>query len=78
MIPTACRAWRSALGHRFDPESGWCIHGCGVRDDGRVIAIRDARPLAPGKPASVPPTAREPLPRIEYHDVTEPRHGVQR
>ncbi len=23
--------------HAFDPESGWCRHGCGVRDDARVV-----------------------------------------
>lgn len=23
--------------HSYD-ESGWCAHGCGVRDDGRVIS----------------------------------------
>jgi len=23
-------------GHRFDPSSGWCLGGCGRRDDGRV------------------------------------------
>lgn len=22
--------------HRFDPTSGYCIHGCGNRDDGHV------------------------------------------
>jgi hypothetical protein len=24
--------------HDYAKESGWCIHGCGVRDDGRVIS----------------------------------------
>jgi len=23
--------------HRFDSESGWCAHGCGVRDDQHVV-----------------------------------------
>lgn len=23
------------LPHVFDPVSGWCMHGCGWRDDGR-------------------------------------------
>lgn len=35
--------------HAFDVTSGWCGHGCGVRDDRRVItragdAARDALP----------------------------------
>lgn len=23
--------------HAFDPDSGWCAHGCGVRDDRHVV-----------------------------------------
>lgn len=23
--------------HAFDPDSGWCAHGCGVRDDKHVV-----------------------------------------
>jgi hypothetical protein len=23
-------------GHRYDSESGWCLGGCGRRDDGRI------------------------------------------
>jgi len=23
------------LPHEFDPVSGWCLHGCGWREDGR-------------------------------------------
>lgn len=80
MIPTACRPWRSALGHDFDADSGWCVHGCGVRNDGRVIAVRDARPLVPGRAAPVPlPGAeRAARPRVDYPDVTEPRRGQDR
>lgn len=55
----ACRPSRARLGHDFDPGSGWCIHGCGVRDDGLVIATRTARTIAPP----------------DVIDVTEPRRG---
>ncbi len=34
--------------HRFDPDSGWCVHGCGWRDDGRSL-YRDTPP----RPADV-------------------------
>jgi hypothetical protein len=27
------------LGHRFNPDSGWCEHGCGARDDGRRVNL---------------------------------------
>lgn len=31
-----CLAWRGiGAPHEFDTDSGWCIHGCGLRDDGR-------------------------------------------
>lgn len=26
--------------HAFNYYSGWCAHGCGVRDDGRVVSRR--------------------------------------
>lgn len=29
-----CRTY--SPGHDFDPVSGWCSHGCGHRDDGRI------------------------------------------
>ena len=35
---TACVRHRTTKGlsHTFDPVSGWCKHGCGNRDDGRI------------------------------------------
>lgn len=24
-------------GHHYDPISGWCLHNCGHRDDGRIV-----------------------------------------
>ncbi|GAA1733032.1 hypothetical protein GCM10009746_14140 [Microbacterium paludicola] len=47
-------------GHRFEPASGWCANGCGVRDDGRVVSTKTGTPLAP--PVSV--------------DITEPRRSA--
>lgn len=23
--------------HHYDHLSGWCLHGCGARDDGRIV-----------------------------------------
>lgn len=40
MSAYSCRPTRAALGHTFDPDSGWCVHGCGVRDDGLVMNTR--------------------------------------
>ncbi len=39
-----CRPGRS---HRFSPSSGHCAHGCGVRDDGRVVS-RGGAVIYPG------------------------------
>lgn len=32
-----CRPYRKCQPHDFSPISGWCEHGCGNRDDGRII-----------------------------------------
>jgi hypothetical protein len=39
MHPLNCTPARAAAGktHRYDRRSGWCIYGCGVRDDGRIV-----------------------------------------
>ncbi|WP_419817014.1 hypothetical protein [Glaciibacter flavus] len=34
--------------HQFDALSGYCIHGCGVRDDGHVVS-REGKVLAAGQ-----------------------------
>jgi len=36
---TRCKLWVIAKGesHDFDPVSGWCVHGCGNRQDGRQV-----------------------------------------
>lgn len=38
MLATQCARHRIETGrsHTFDPVSGWCQHGCGVREDGRI------------------------------------------
>lgn len=28
---------RGEHGHRYHPESGWCVNDCGHRDDGRLV-----------------------------------------
>lgn len=33
----AGRDWGQVQHHDFDKTSGWCIHGCGMRDDGRRV-----------------------------------------
>jgi len=39
MHPDQCIPSRVAEGktHRYDRISGWCVYGCNVRDDGRII-----------------------------------------
>jgi hypothetical protein len=38
MIATQCAPHRTnkGLSHTFNRTSGWCDHGCGNRDDGRI------------------------------------------
>jgi hypothetical protein len=42
---SACRKF--AAEHSFDPASGWCAHGCGTREDGRMVKS-DRGVVAPG------------------------------
>jgi hypothetical protein len=51
------------LPHRFDSSSGWCVNGCGWRDDGRSIY------------QPTPTTAT--YPPLDCPDVTEPRRSVR-
>ena len=44
MSVSSCRPWSAR--HRFDPASGWCAHGCGVRDDGLVASARTGKVIA--------------------------------
>lgn len=44
-MPNGCRTF--SQGHNFDPVSGWCSFGCGVRDDGRMVKA-DRGEVAPG------------------------------
>jgi hypothetical protein len=39
-IPTQCQSYRLDKGqsHTFDTDSGWCVYGCGNRDDGRIAS----------------------------------------
>lgn len=49
----ACVPHRATQPHEFHAASGWCIHGCGVRDDGahyemrRGVWIRTGADLTP-------------------------------
>ncbi|MFJ3394014.1 hypothetical protein [Leifsonia aquatica] len=46
--PSRCLAFRGPNAqHDFDPDSGWCLHGCGLREDGRHIA-RAGQLINPG------------------------------
>ena len=87
-----CQPHRADLGHDFDAVSGWCVHGCGVRDDGRIVNVRSGSPVrtASHQPAAGPQTVEHAPPqpteppalfrtRTEpYVDVTEPRRGADR
>jgi len=36
--PSKCLAYRGPdAEHEFDPVSGWCLYGCGLRQDGRHL-----------------------------------------
>ena len=39
MFATSCKRFRidKGLTHRYDVLSGWCVFGCGNRDDGRIV-----------------------------------------
>jgi len=41
MLSSQCKPHRigRGLSHSFDPLSGWCIFGCGNRDDGRIVTF---------------------------------------
>ena len=49
MFASQCTRFRLNKGfsHSFDPLSGWCIFGCGNREDGRIIS-RDGRVIERG------------------------------
>lgn len=44
-MTTTCRHF--STGHTFDEVSGWCIHGCGQRDDGRLVKVHKGE-ILPG------------------------------
>ncbi|MDJ1115396.1 hypothetical protein [Microbacterium dauci] len=35
--------------HEFDPASGWCVWGCGCRNDGRTVSAKDGRIFDQGR-----------------------------
>ncbi len=37
--------------HDFDPTSGWCLGGCGLRDDGHTL--HGARPVMVEQPRDI-------------------------
>lgn len=39
-LPFFAASCRPGRRHRYDPRSGWCTHGCGLREDGRVLTWR--------------------------------------
>ena len=47
--PSQCSRFRLNKGfsHSFDPLSGWCLFGCGNRDDGRIVT-RDGQVIEKG------------------------------
>lgn len=68
-----CIPSRGARGHWFDADSGWCIHGCGVRSDGRVVHLLPRRTLADRPTAPARPAAHRTL--ADVIDITQPRRG---
>ncbi|WP_454137246.1 hypothetical protein [Microbacterium paulum] len=49
-----CRIHRDAAGktimrHEFHAISGWCLWGCGSRNDGRIISIKSGQVISPGR-----------------------------
>lgn len=44
MAATFCRPGKW---HQFDTISGYCVHGCGNREDGRIVS-REGNVIAPG------------------------------
>lgn len=42
---TACKDGRR---HKWLPDSGWCAHGCGNRDDGRTV-LPGGKPIRHGR-----------------------------
>lgn len=63
MMPNGCRHY--SIGHTFDPISGWCIHGCGVRDDGRIVKVQK------GEVASGPAYTAEQLQEFQQKASTQ-------
>ena len=49
MFATSCTRPRITKGltHSYDRISGWCLHGCGNREDGR-ITTREGNDIAQG------------------------------
>lgn len=58
--------------HAFDEVSGWCVHGCGLRDDGLVIVAHGTatRRTATARLRRDPSTHS-----VHVPDITEPRHS---
>jgi len=62
---TDCRPGKT---HRFATASGWCLWGCGVRDDGRIVTRGGAvvRPGPHEQPHQFQPAALD-----GFEDYTE-------
>lgn len=58
MYALGCRPGRR---HNFDWYSGWCRHGCGNREDGRVINIRSGDVIHRGIDYDAKPELLEPI-----------------
>lgn len=60
-ITERCRTYRPLdAPHDFDPDSGWCIHGCGHKADGRVINMTTGRTIRAARTNYQPPAPPAP------------------
>jgi hypothetical protein len=72
-FPTKCLAYRGPdAKHEYHPTSGWCIHGCGNRDDGRLVWMTGGTVVNPG-----PEYTPEQLANLAHHIAEETHHAAQ-
>jgi len=77
--PTKCRTYRGPdARHEFDPLSGWCIYGCGTRDDNR-ITYRSGDIANPGPeytPDDIARLADELRRQEQHHDFEQQAFNI--
>lgn len=72
-FPTKCWAYRGPdAKHDFHPVSGWCVWGCGRRDDGYQINPVSATTIVPA-----PEYTPEQLANLANHIAEETHHAAQ-